>query len=56
MSLELLASSVPGAFPLLAYIAACACPPAPLLVRYSMRSVTVPELVGVYWTALGVPV
>src|SRR5665647_3049747 len=34
-------------------LAACACP---LPVRYSMRSVTVPELVGVYWTALGVPV
>ena len=51
VSLVLLASNVPGAFPLSAYIAACACP---LPVRYSMMSVTVPELAGVYWVALGI--
>ena len=53
VSLELFARSVPGAFPLSAYIATCACP---LPVRYSMMSVTVPELVGVYCVALGMPV
>ncbi len=56
VSLELLANSAPGVFPLSAYIAACACPPVPLVVRYSMMSVTVPEFVGVYCVALGIPV
>ena len=53
VSLELFASSVPGMFPLSAYIATCACP---VPVRYSMMLVTVPELVGVYCVALGMPV
>ena len=53
VSLELLASNAPGMFPPSAYIATCACP---LPVRYSMMLVTVPELVGVYCVALGMPV
>ena len=55
VSLELFASSVPGLPPLSAYMAAWACPPVPLLVMYSMMSVTFPEVAGVYWVALGIP-
>jgi hypothetical protein len=55
VSLELLANNAPGALPLSAYIAVCACLPVPLPVRYSMMSVIVPELAGVYWVALGIP-